>query len=207
MSKKRKILSEQRIFMQRTLNIFSNHKRKARDIGKRLGYTVDDLRGMTSKALGHGSCVFCHRTLTVKNFGVDHKRPLSRGGGMTFNNLLICCMACNESKGACDLVEWREILQVVNQWTHEMKTNFLARLRAGSRFAKLRRQQEEAQSCPKPPSPTSSPAPTDESDESPASVWSMPGWDEKVNISDPVLKGKLGLSPPSATDSTPSEST
>lgn len=40
-------------------------------------------------------------------FDIDHVRPRSRGGTNAPNNLVVACQACNRSKGARTLEEWR----------------------------------------------------------------------------------------------------
>lgn len=43
-------------------------------------------------------CAYC--TVDCSNFPtIDHLIPLCKGGGNTLDNMVICCIECNQSKG------------------------------------------------------------------------------------------------------------
>jgi len=50
-------------------------------------------------------CVYCERAATT----IDHVVPKSRGGGDTWDNMVACCLPCNNTKGDRTLAEmgWR----------------------------------------------------------------------------------------------------
>jgi 5-methylcytosine-specific restriction endonuclease McrA len=47
---------------------------------------------------GH-QCQYCGRQLPVRDLNVDHVLPRSRGGGDTWENLVVSCRHCNLRKG------------------------------------------------------------------------------------------------------------
>lgn len=44
-------------------------------------------------------CYICGRGLTIDTMTIDHVIPRSKGGGNTFDNLMACCLGCNQEKG------------------------------------------------------------------------------------------------------------
>lgn len=57
----------------------------------------------TKKALWHrdlGVCQYCYKSVTISNATIDHVIPKSRGGGHTWENLVIACSKCNGKKGS-----------------------------------------------------------------------------------------------------------
>ncbi len=44
------------------------------------------------------SCQYCHAILAPKSLTLDHVLPRSRGGGSTWENLVACCIGCNNRK-------------------------------------------------------------------------------------------------------------
>jgi 5-methylcytosine-specific restriction endonuclease McrA len=48
----------------------------------------------------HKACYYCGEDFTDKRWPtIDHKQPLSRGGGNEKKNLCACCSECNQKKG------------------------------------------------------------------------------------------------------------
>jgi 5-methylcytosine-specific restriction endonuclease McrA len=43
-------------------------------------------------------CQYCLRAFETKKLTLDHVVPRSRGGGSTWENLVACCLACNNRK-------------------------------------------------------------------------------------------------------------
>lgn len=136
------------IFLRRTSNIFHCQRRRAREAGDWIDYTLEILRHLIRHHLNKGTCRYCGNVLTVKNFSVDHLRPVARGGSFNLANLVPCCIDCNQIKGPLDQVEFRELLQLTSQWSPRIQAHLFARLKAGARHAKL----------PGVPSATESPA-------------------------------------------------
>ena len=64
-----------------------------------------------------GPCVYCAAPAPH----VDHVRPLSRGGWEHASNLVPACAACNFSKGAKLLTEWRRPVLVEHAVAHSPK--------------------------------------------------------------------------------------
>ncbi len=46
-----------------------------------------------------GRCQYCRRKLTLKEATYDHVIPRSMGGPTRWDNIVICCFACNQKKG------------------------------------------------------------------------------------------------------------
>jgi 5-methylcytosine-specific restriction endonuclease McrA len=120
-------------FMRRSCDIFNNQKRRARQSGKTLPYTLEELRAYVLPHLG-APCCFCGQTLTAANFSLDHGVPLSRHGEWTLSHLVVCCLRCNQVKGIMTGYEFRLLLDLIATWESAVKLDLLARLRAGGRF-------------------------------------------------------------------------
>ena len=46
-----------------------------------------------------GKCQYCSKQLTKQNFTLDHIVPVSQGGKKVWQNIVTCCIACNQRKG------------------------------------------------------------------------------------------------------------
>jgi 5-methylcytosine-specific restriction endonuclease McrA len=44
------------------------------------------------------TCQYCRRPFEAKKLTLDHVTPRSRGGGSSWENLVACCLACNNRK-------------------------------------------------------------------------------------------------------------
>ncbi len=73
-------------------------------IAAKLRATLDYKNAKPSKkALWHrdsGECQYCSKNVTISNATIDHVIPKSRGGGHTWENLVIACSKCNGKKGS-----------------------------------------------------------------------------------------------------------
>lgn len=47
-----------------------------------------------------GTCQYCSKNVTISSATIDHVIPKSRGGGHTWDNLVIACSSCNSKKGS-----------------------------------------------------------------------------------------------------------
>lgn len=47
----------------------------------------------------HGKCQYCGESLSQKEITFDHVIPQSQGGQTTWENIVVCCVACNAKKG------------------------------------------------------------------------------------------------------------
>ena len=97
-------------------------KNKAQALGKRVIRLVNYIklpyaklaqnkpsRTMIYKRDGH-KCQYCGST---KELTIDHIIPRSRGGGDTWENLVVACMPCNTRKSDKLLEETNLVLQTV----------------------------------------------------------------------------------------------
>ena len=48
----------------------------------------------------NGQCYLCGVKLLFWEFTIDHVVPIARGGAHQYSNVKICCLPCNQSKGA-----------------------------------------------------------------------------------------------------------
>ena len=46
-----------------------------------------------------GTCQYCGKKLTKATCTLDHVVPKSRGGIISWNNIVLCCHSCNQKKG------------------------------------------------------------------------------------------------------------
>lgn len=82
-----------------------NAVERARDHQKRSGTKFD--KGVWELALmkyGY-RCIYCDSN---QNITVEHRRPVSKGGGNDFHNLAPACLSCNSSKRGMDEGDYRE---------------------------------------------------------------------------------------------------
>jgi 5-methylcytosine-specific restriction endonuclease McrA len=79
------------------------HRRRALKRGAEGRHTADDLRALataqTPRGKTHPACWWCGKD-TAGKYHVDHRIPLSRGGGNSPDNLVISCARCNLRKHA-----------------------------------------------------------------------------------------------------------
>lgn len=124
-------------FMTRTRQIFRHQADRAASAGIALDYDLAGLRAKVAVALADGICTGCSQPLTTKNFGLDHRDPVARGGQHSLTNLDVCCMTCNTVKGPLTSAEYGRLTAFVATLPADIGKNLLARIKAGSRFAKL----------------------------------------------------------------------
>jgi 5-methylcytosine-specific restriction endonuclease McrA len=85
-------------------SVKSRLKKRARDLRRRALKKDADLEFVISHETiikiikkYNGKCAYCNKDCS-DNFHIDHKVPLSRGGGNEFENLALSCPRCNFSK-------------------------------------------------------------------------------------------------------------
>jgi len=49
--------------------------------------------------LEEGICYYCGKKFPKEELTMDHLVPVARGGKSTKGNVVVCCFACNQSKG------------------------------------------------------------------------------------------------------------
>ena len=54
-----------------------------------------------------GKCSYCGHTPAPRYLQIDHKHPLSRGGGNEIDNLQLLCISCNKRKDILSDEEFR----------------------------------------------------------------------------------------------------
>ena len=47
-----------------------------------------------------GICQYCSKKLTKATCTLDHVIPRSKGGNLSWDNIVLCCMPCNQKKGS-----------------------------------------------------------------------------------------------------------
>lgn len=97
-----RVLSEPWVYNSRRLQRQRNANRaqKANERASRYGVggrlTAEDVR----VAMEPGVCFYCG---TTKQLSIDHVVPLVSGGPNTRENLVACCVPCNDAKGISDI--------------------------------------------------------------------------------------------------------
>ncbi len=68
-------------------------------------------------------CQYCHLGLSLDSVTIDHRTPVSRGGGDELANLCVACAPCNTRKGASTVEEWLRLLAggTGNEWVSLMR--------------------------------------------------------------------------------------
>lgn len=72
-------------------------------MNKRRKFT--DYEKKTVYANGNGHCAICGRPISFSEMTVDHKVPLSKGGGNGIENLQPACKTCNLMKNSLTMQE------------------------------------------------------------------------------------------------------
>ncbi len=119
-----------RLFMSRSSAIRRHQKERAKELNLPFDIILETLRAEVKSAIGC-PCPYCCSPITAKNFSLDHLTPLSRGGDA--GKYLICCNICNERKGSLTVIEYTQLVLLLNSWSLEARTDVLRRLRAGSK--------------------------------------------------------------------------
>ena len=65
-----------------------------------------DYEKKTVYAKYNGCCALCGKPVKFKELTIDHKTPLSKGGGNDMANLQLSCRRCNLSKSDMMDDEW-----------------------------------------------------------------------------------------------------
>jgi hypothetical protein len=121
--------------MLRTKNAYFSQKRRAEAAGQRLDFDLEQYRNFARAEIGQ-PCLYCFQELTIKNHSPDHATPINRGGSFSLDNIVICCDPCNRAKGILTAEEFQFLLALLRTWPESVRTNTLARLRAGAALAK-----------------------------------------------------------------------
>lgn len=68
-------------------------------------------------------CAYCGKHFAIKNLTVDHIIPRSKGGLTTWDNVVTCCISCNQTKANKTLAEAHMALKVrphKPKWFHPL---------------------------------------------------------------------------------------
>jgi len=127
-----------RLFMQRTLNVYSAMRRRADKLksNAKLVFTIERFREAVEAKIGT-SCRYCGTFLTLKNFSADHNIPLERGGLWRFSNINIICRSCNTAKGRMTGDEFWQFMMQLEEFDPVVKNEILGRLKAGASVVRL----------------------------------------------------------------------
>jgi hypothetical protein len=123
----------QKVFINRTSDIYSAQKRRARKYRQEIQYSLEAFREWV---LESEICTYCRVRLTVQTFSADHNLPVSRVSGpaaWSIGNIAICCGPCNLAKGNLSGGEFERLLQAIKDFAPVAQQSILARLRAGAR--------------------------------------------------------------------------
>lgn len=53
-----------------------------------------------------GICFYCKKHISLEESTRDHIVPKSTGGTDVHENIVLCCLDCNKSKGCMDPADW-----------------------------------------------------------------------------------------------------
>jgi 5-methylcytosine-specific restriction endonuclease McrA len=124
-----------RIVTRRTSDAYFNQKRRARAVGVRLDFELQDLRNVILAELGR-PCCYCGVELRHNNFGVDHDRPVSGGGSWSISNCIVCCGSCNLIKGNMTGDEFRVFLGTLAELSPVAVQSIRSRLKASGKVVR-----------------------------------------------------------------------
>lgn len=91
--------------------------------------TIDDAKALIKNP---PNCPYCEKPIFWRDFSLDHIIPKSKNGANDHTNLVWTCRICNMSKGDLTGVEFKLLLNFLNDHPN-MKESVLARLRAGGK--------------------------------------------------------------------------
>jgi hypothetical protein len=94
-----------------------------------LDYTLADLRELIEYEM-QTPCIYCDQEITVKNFSIDHSQPTSRDGAHRFQNIHVCCLRCNQIKGALTTGEFTQLRMLLDGFEPVARRDIRARLRS-----------------------------------------------------------------------------
>jgi hypothetical protein len=115
---------------------------------RKLPFALEQLRDLVRVALNEQiHCPYLPlEKLSVKNFSLDHKIPVSRGGRIAdLGNLLICSKSANLAKGEMTSEEFGNLvllmqggLEGLPPWPPASMNDVIGRLKAGAAVKRLR---------------------------------------------------------------------
>ena len=133
LKKAEKLKREHRLFMTRSLAAFNNLRARCGD----LTFDVAWLRNYIHGALPYAD-PYLGTPITVKDFSIDHRTPVSRGGTSEPSNLDVVSKASNLAKGNLSREEFRDLMSLIRMWPAEARNDLLGRLKSGGAIKRLR---------------------------------------------------------------------
>lgn len=79
------------------------------------------------------TCEYCFQEIAIKDYSVDHRLPLARGGKNDYSNLHLICKSCNSMKGQLTEEEFI-LLRAFLKDKPDMEADVTRRLKAGGGF-------------------------------------------------------------------------
>jgi len=148
----------QQLFTRRSYQMYRNMESRARLLlgaSFQMPYQIEEFRDFVKLALNagplkygtHSKCpYFPDEDLTVRNFSIDHRVPLSRLAdeykkeGHNWENLIVCSKSANLAKGEMTDTEFRALLDVLysERFTAASRKDVIGRLKAGASIKRLR---------------------------------------------------------------------
>lgn len=104
------------------------------NVAKRCEVTKDIARAWLTQQCASWlglKCIYCPVILTIFNFSVDHRTPISRGGPRGLDNCQLVCKTCNLTKGDFTEQEYRAIVDFAGTGTAEFGKHLMGKLRMG----------------------------------------------------------------------------
>lgn len=111
-----------------------------RDPGQELPFSEPELLEWMWEKIGTRAqpCPFCGRPIDILSASLDHDVPVSRGGSVGLNNLVLCCPICNRTKGALTGAEFRAFMAFVLKMDVPAQYDIIGRLKAGAMGMRMR---------------------------------------------------------------------
>lgn len=126
-----KLSSPEQLLHAKLRNIYSGQRRRSKEYGVTLAYSLDELRQLVGNAGLLGRCYYCQDLLTIATLTLDHIKPLSIGGEHAIHNLQKICKDCNLVKSNLDNPMMLQLMVLMQQWPQKVVHDFRARLKLG----------------------------------------------------------------------------
>lgn len=142
-----KVAGPESVFLRRSLSIYNGMK--ARAVKQSIAYLPFSLAEFRYWLLtkfvgdltGPARCEYSGEMILAENFSVDHKKPISRGGGFLMDNLALCSEKQNLRKGNMTKTEYEQFRRYVDCFPPEVQAAIWRKLEIGDvqRFSYFRR--------------------------------------------------------------------
>lgn len=112
-------------------------------IGRELEFGKDEFRQWLGRQLGGENgvahCPYCQTTwVSIDDLTIDHNVPVSRGGSLGLDNLVVCCEPCNQAKGEVLGESWKALATWAKESLHpDCWQNIYQRLQSQFKLARM----------------------------------------------------------------------